>query len=289
MRKYPAFVVLIISCVSFWPVTAAAQSVECTKAYEKAQEEKMAGQLNAALVHLKSCIAPICPRFIREDCVRWMDETESALPSVVFAVRRDGKDLTDVEVLCDGLLLTKSLDGKAIPLDPGPHAFSFSIPNVAPVERQALIRAGERNRIINVEFRSAGEKGITRADTNLLAEPSEHKAGIGYLTYGLAGVGALGIAGFTLFGILGNNQKGDLERSCSPHCQSSQVDSVKTKYLIADTCLGVGLISLGVATYLFVRNHGESSRIGDRDHSTSIGFAPRASGAGGLIQLSSRF
>jgi hypothetical protein len=72
-----------------------------------------------------------------------------------------------------------------------------------------------------------------------------------YLSYGLAGLGALGAIGFAVLDIQGNHRKADLEHSCSPYCQSSQVDEVKTKYLLADTCLAVGLVSLGVASYLF--------------------------------------
>jgi len=120
MRIRPRFVVVFVGSASLFPVTAAAQSTICADSYEKAQEEKAAGHLKAALVHLKSCIDPTCPKFIRDDCVRWMDQTESALPSVVFAARREGEDLTDVEVFCDGEPLMKSLDGKAVSLDPGP-------------------------------------------------------------------------------------------------------------------------------------------------------------------------
>ena len=292
MRIRPRFVVVFVGSASLFPVTAAAQSTICADSYEKAQEEKAAGHLKAALVHLKSCIDPTCPKFIRDDCVRWMDQTESALPSVVFAARREGEDLTDVEVFCDGEPLMKSLDGKAVSLDPGPHDFSFGVPGFSPIERKTLIREGEQNRIIAVEFGIAREgatlpTAAASADITLSAEPAQPKTVMRYLPYGLASLGALGVAGFALFGIEGNSQKGDLERTCSPHCQSSQVDEVKTKYLLADTCLAVGLVSVGVATYLFLTRHGEGT--GGRDHATSVGFAPRTSGAGGVVQILTSF
>jgi hypothetical protein len=65
------------------------------------------------------------------------------------------------------------------------------------------------------------------------------------------------------------------------------VDSVKTKYLLADASLGVGLISLGVATYIFVKRHGENAT--ERSPATSVSFIPRSSGAGGVLQLSTSY
>ena len=153
-----------------------------------------------------------------------------------------------------------------------------------------MIREGEQNRIVDVEFNvpregAASPTSTAGADANLLIDSAEPKPLARYLPYGLAGLGAVGVAGFALFGIAGNSQKADLERTCSPHCQSSQVDGVRTKYLVADTCLAVGLVSAGVATYLFLTRH--SSNAGSGDGATSIGFAPRASG--GVWQVSTRF
>jgi hypothetical protein len=284
-------VLMMVWIGSPWLGTARAdeKTPTCTQAYESAQEEKATGRLKAAIEHLKSCIDPSCAPFIREDCVRWMDQTESALPTVVFSVREDGKDVTNVKILCDEVPLTGMLDGKAIPVDPGPHDFVFNVPGLAPMARQVLVREGERNRIINVEFSrpSVGPPSpLSSAQTTIPAEPSP-RLGVRVLPYGLAGVGALGVAGFAVFALLGNSQQGELERTCSPYCQSSQVDSVKTKYLLADTCLGVGLVSLGVATYIFVKNHLENAT--DRPRATSISFIPRSSGAGGVFQLSTSY
>lgn len=281
--------ILVLAASGSWlaSATVSAQTDACSQAYEKAQEERAAGRLSSAIAQLQVCIDTSCPPFIREDCSRWMNETEEALPSVVFAVRRDGQDQMEAEVTCDGTMLAQSLDGKAVPLDPGPHTFTFSIPGFAPVERQLLIREGERNRRIEVDFRTL------RSNPFLVAAENE-PAGAGspsrtprtYLTYGLAGVGALGIGGFALFAVLGSRQQGDLEDSCAPYCRSSQVDGVKTKYLIADISLGVGLAALGAATYFYLTNRGGKSA--SREHATLVGFAPR-SGPGGVLELSTSF
>jgi hypothetical protein len=65
------------------------------------------------------------------------------------------------------------------------------------------------------------------------------------------------------------------------------VDGVKTKYVLADTCLAVGLVSVGVATYLFLTRRSQGAS--DRDQPLSIGFVPRTSGAGGVVQVATQF
>jgi len=288
MRIHRVIYVLATGLV-LQPVVAVAQTV-CSQAYEKAQEERAKGKLHAAHSQLKLCVDRECPSFIREDCARWMGEVEAAIPSVVFAVRRDGVDQTKVDVTCDGKSLVRSLDGKAVALDPGPHSFSFSIPGFAPIEQKLLIREGEHNRIVDVEFKTPRAS----RDDAVVAEVSTKPGAEGvpsrrYLSYGLAGAGALGLAGFALFAALGHSQQGDLESSCSPNCQSSQVNSVKTKYVIADTCLGLGLVSLGVATYLYLTSRGAEPQADEAVPSTTVSFVPRSGGAGGVLQLSTAF
>jgi hypothetical protein len=288
MKIYATLVVAFAVRSALSSVATAGELAACKASYEKAQEEKTAGHLNAALAHLRSCIDTSCPKFFRDDCERWTEQIESVLPTVVFVVRRDGRDVTDVEVSSDGKLLVSSLDGKVVPVDPGPHEFSFTLSGFPSITRQLLIREGERNRIIDVEFKSPlVATPLPKRASNLQAKPSERRTSILYLPYGLAGLGALGVAGFAVLDIQGNSRKGDLEHSCSPYCQSSQVDEVKTKYLLADTCLAVGLVSLGVATYLFLTSHGEGAS--QQVPQTSIGFAPRSSGGGRVVQVATPF
>jgi hypothetical protein len=292
MKIHSTFIVVLLASISMPSIAAAAESLTCSTAYEKAQEENTAGHLKAALVHLKSCVDPACPKFMRDDCLRWMDQAESAVPTVVFTARRDGKDLAAVAISCDGVPIVSSLDGKAVPVDPGRHNFSFTVPGLDPIARSIVIREGERNRIIEVDFKSAREDEATAMSTesataDRAAEPGQSGTVKRYLAYGLGGLAAVGIAGFAGFGIAGNNQKRDLERTCSPSCQASQVDQVKTKYVLADAFLGVGLVAAAVATYLFLTSHGESRD--SRNDSISVGFAPRTSGAGGVVQVLAPF
>jgi len=292
MKIYPTFLFVLAGSSSVCSIAAAAELATCSKPYEEAQEEKSAGHLKAAVIHLKSCIAPTCPKFIRDDCLRWLDQAETALPTVVFAARRDGKDRADVAISCDGVPLVSSIDGKAVPVDPGPHKFLFMVPGLDPIEQSIVIREGERNRIIEIDLESPRENEATATstastDADRPAEPGQRGTVKRTLGYSLGGLAALGAAGFGGFAIAGNNQRKDLERTCSPSCQPSQVDQVRTKYRVADACLGVGLVAAGIATYLFLTNHGEGKD--SRSDAISIGFAPRTSGAGGVLQVLAPF
>lgn len=267
----------------------------CADAYEKAQEERKAGHITAAIRHLTKCAAQDCPSFVRKDCLQWMTDAESAQPSVVFAVRRDGVELTTVEVVVDGRLLTNVIDGKAIGLDPGSHVFTFRAPDGVSSERSRIIREGERNRLIEVELPSShpvNTPGPLVGEPAQIAElPRQDLAPVNptrsWLPYGLAGVGVLGVSGFAVFGLWGHSQKNHLEETCSPFCQSSQVDEVRTKYIVADTCLAVGLVSLGAAAYYFLRDREAASRA---DGATSAATVlPTFSHGRGAVDVAFRF
>jgi hypothetical protein len=272
--------------------------LECAQAYEQAQVDRKAAHIIAAIESLTICAGQNCPSFIRKDCIDWLTESQTAQPSVVFSVRRQGADLTDVEIVCDGRTVTRVLDGKAVSLDPGSHLFAFRVAGDASVEKQIVIREGERNRIVEIDLDLASTTGpgVTTIDAtrDLSSLPATANPGLGssaggrsVLPYVFAGVGVLGVSGFVAFGLWGNSQKGDLERDCSPFCSSGQVDGVRSKYILADTSLALGLVSLGLATYWFVNRH-EQVPTASRP-ATSAAVAPPHAGRGGVIHVVTSF
>jgi hypothetical protein len=267
----------------------------CADAYEKAQEERKAGRITAAIGYLTKCAAQDCPSFVRKDCLQWMTDAERAQPSVVFAVRRDGVELTSVEIVVDGRLLTNLIDGKAIALDPGAHVFTFRAPDGVSTERSRIIREGERNRLIEVELPGSLPVEVpgplVRTPAQVAEMPRQDLAPVNptrsWLPYGLAGVGVLGVSGFAVFGLWGHSQKNHLEDTCSPFCQSSQVDEVRTKYILADACLAVGLVSLGAAAYYFLRDREDAAKVSGVPSTASL--LPTLSPGRGAVDLAIRF
>ena len=62
---------------------------------------------------------------------------------------------------------------------------------------------------------------------------------------------AVGIGSFAIFGISGKSDVDDLQK-CKPNCEEDKVDSARTKLIIADISLGVGVIAAAVSAYLFI-------------------------------------
>jgi hypothetical protein len=107
---------------------------------------------------------------------------------------------------------------------------------------------GERNRLIEVELVPIGT-----AQEQAVPPPSPPRARSLLLPGIFAGVGAVGLAGFAGLGAWGRSNESKLERSCSPHCSKGDISDVRTKYLLADVSLGVGVASLALGAYFFLR------------------------------------
>ncbi len=268
------------------PTARADVAHTCAEAYEKAQVERKAGHIGAAIENLTVCSGEACPKFIRKDCIQWLAESQGAQPSVVFSVRHRDVDVSNVEISCDGRVLVRIADGKSVPIDPGPHVFVFRAQGFLPVERQLIVREGEHNRLVDAELkeRATPTSALSASQVTTSQGPGIAPARSLY-AYGLAGLGILGVSGFAVFGLWGNSQRDSLERTCSPYCRSDQVAEVRTKYIVADTCLAVGLVSAGLATYWLVT--GQSAAAPARD--TSVAVSPTAAGRGGVVSVSTVF
>jgi hypothetical protein len=236
-------------------VARAGQEDTCAQAYETAQELRADGLLRAARDVLRMCVRKSCQPFIRDDCSKWLNEVESGLPSVVFAVRLANEDLETVSVLCDDELLTERLDGRAIPLDPGKHSCRFEAPRAQPARMDLFIIEGQKNRVVQIELAAAssappaalaGAPGSDRGPRRGLGQLRHPR-----LTLALAGTALAGAATFVGLGLRGLNMERELAGSCAPECSRQDVRIVRTQYVVADVALGVGLAAAAGAVYLF--------------------------------------
>lgn len=261
-------------CLVTWPSTARSEANSCPSAYEQAQELRAAGRLREARRKLEGCVAPTCSEFVRAECSRWLVEVEASLPSVVLVAKRAGKEADNVRVFCDEELLVDNLDGKAVVVDPGPHTLRFLIDGTDPVSEKLVFREGEKNRLIAVEFGS----GAPPAPAAPRPQPPADAAQVppqstNWLPYGLGGLGIVGVAGFAVLGLMGNSALAERERTCAPACSDAEVGTVRTKYLLADLSLGLGVVSLGVAGYLLLTSpHETRSRTTARESELDVHF-----------------
>jgi hypothetical protein len=223
--------------------TGETDKIECATSYTKGQELRRQGSLRAAREQLLVCASERCGK-IQPECVRWVTELDETMPSVVLRARdAQGGDVADVRVLLDGAPLVERLDGRTVPVDPGEHTFRFERAGSPPVDFHALIVEAEKSREVSVRF--GGSASALPAMAPPVATVVASRP-IPWSAYLLGGIGLAGLGTFSLFGVWGVADRGDLE-ACRGTCSSSQVDAVEHKFIVADVSLGVSVAALGAA------------------------------------------
>jgi hypothetical protein len=189
---------------------------ECVAANDAGQELRRAGKLHEARARYASCVATSCPRLVRADCAKRLDEVEKALPTIVFEVKDGaGADVTDVRVAMDGTAFADRLAGTAIAVDPGDHRFLFQAEGMPDTEREIVVRESEKNRhervVLAARERLPGDSSQRTAQTTAEVAPQRTAAdaqrGRGQRVSGLvlAGAGAVGLVVGGAFGLVASS------------------------------------------------------------------------------------
>lgn len=287
-----------VAITSAWSHAALADNDKCYASYESAQQLRNKGELVAARDELRVCADPSCPAAVTTDCGPWLAAVEGSIPTVTFVVKDEkGGDLEDVSVKMDGKEIVTKLDGKAVPLNPGVHTFTFSSANRLTDEKKVTVHEGEKARTIDVTLMPTGDgssssSGAGGTKRKNLVAPFAVTAGLGVVGLGLWGV----------FGGLGLAAKSDAESTCAPNCTDDDISGIKTDFLVADVSMGVGLASLASAAIVgIVWATGSTScdPATDKDCKPTekkdaafelrgAGFAPLSNG-GGLFVLEGAF
>jgi hypothetical protein len=236
-------------------ISAAEQSARgdgtdaCLAAYEKSQQLKQDGKLAASREQLVQCVQPTCPTVVKKDCSQWLAELDASTPTVIVNARdAGGKDVLNVRVLVDGVVLLDKLDGKPHAIDPGVHLFRYEREGAEPIEESIVIQEHEKNRVITAKIVPPAQPSV--GSPMHAAEVTSSSPVLGFTLLGV------GVAGAAVFGVLaasGKHDVDDMRGTCAPACDQSRVDSAKTKILIANVSLGAGLIAAGVGTFMLLQ------------------------------------
>jgi hypothetical protein len=218
----------------------------CVAAYTEGQRARKRAALKEAHDKLLVCARDPCPQVLRPECVEWLKDVEQRLPSIVLEARDgEGHDLAEVKVTIDAALATEKLDGHAIDLDPGEHVVRFEARGATATQKILLVEGEKRRRV-------AATLGVAspRPPPPPPERHPEPQRRVTWPMIGLGAAGALGLAGFTFFGLRGASKQSDLDQ-CRPECPPSRVDEVRRSYLVADISLAIGVVAIGTAIVLF--------------------------------------
>jgi hypothetical protein len=257
---------------------APSPGAQCAAAYEQAQTDKLAGRYVSATAAALACSQIECNQAIVRECLQLYEKLEQETPSFVFAARKgEGGELVDVRVEMDGKVIGEQITGRPFPVDPGPHEFVFSHPQRGRLQTNATARVGVRAHVVEVTFADPNAKPVVApapvAPVAPVAPQPEPKRGVPVLSFVLGGVGIAALGSFTYFRLTAVSDYNDYNSTCAPTCNPDDVDKVRTKFLISNVSLGVGIASLAGAGLVYAFGRGG----GDKRVEASI--APQAGGA----------
>jgi hypothetical protein len=165
-------VIAASACQAFSGLGARPPTVdECATADETAQSLRKNGNLQAAKQQLAVCINPACPAPVREDCADRVTEVDKATPTILFDVKDSaGVALTAVTVVIDDTPLTDHLDGTPFTVDPGKHRFTFTPANGPPLQKEVVVREGEKGQFVTATL-GAPAAVVSAAPSAAVATP----------------------------------------------------------------------------------------------------------------------
>jgi hypothetical protein len=218
----------------------------CIAIAERGQQLRKDGSLVDAQAAFRECSALECPAMVRRDCGKWVEELDESIPTVTVKLEdEDKKEIPSGRISVDGHPLPRSGEGRATPLDPGTHRFTW-LRNPANVEEDVVIREGEKNRIIVLSAPRSPDPPPPPPP------PAKDRTSLPWV---IGGIGIVSAAvGGTLWGV-GLSERASLENGCKLRgtCTQSDVDSSRVKLVVGDVFMGVGIVAVGVAIYFLVR------------------------------------
>jgi hypothetical protein len=264
-------------------IAAAPNASECAVAAEKSLTLRKQHQLRAARSELLVCASPSCPDVIRDECSRRMTEVNRAMPTIVFEARDEGgRDLSAVTVTMDGAKLADKLDGSAIAIEPGEHAFTFESASRPAVQRSFVLREGEKDRreqIVLVLPATSTTTTTTTTPSVLVAveppKPPKTQRTIA-LGVGVAGLASLlaGVAFGAVAAVDWSHAQTDCGAGCGPtsKAQGERSDALGAA-TVANVTLIVGGVFLATSVVLWLTApRAASTRTGWRSFGPTIAF-----------------
>jgi hypothetical protein len=235
---------------------ASPSRAQCLQLHEQAQSARLQGELLAARAALRECASAACPGLVTRDCVDWLQEVERQMPSVIFRGEENGDDLVELRVSEGDKLLTASLTGTPLELDPGPHHFTAELAGFPVQHATYVLQAGDKARVVLFEFKSPAPKPPAPAAAPSASPEPERSRPVPLATYVLGGSALLAAATGSGLGLAALARRNDVRDSCAPLCTDRDLRGFKNLALASDLSFGVALLSAGAAAYAYLARPG---------------------------------
>jgi hypothetical protein len=219
----------------------------CARAARDAQTFRGAGQYARARSTFAACGAASCPDAVRAFCVTALQKVDEEAPTIVIVARDGaGREIADVRVWVDGVYTADRIDGRPLSLDPGAHRLRFERAGIPPVERDVVVRVGEKARPVAVIV-GASPSAATKATP--APDPARP---VPALSWALGGAGVIGLGSFSYFALRGWGERSDLADAPCHVTATCDVSGVRTSWYIADVSLVVAALAMGGAVWAYL-------------------------------------
>ena len=300
---------LVATCSS--RPTLAYEKRVCAASYETAQLLRHQQKLRKAREQLAICAHNSCPSVVTLDCATWLKEVDGAIPTLLFRVRDErGHAVSDFRVLVDGEPLPRD-EGAPAAFDPGPHLVRIEAEGFAPLEQNVVLKPKEQGRVHEstlllarrepaaVDLAPASLRIPPKADarpvegpvaerkqeTNPTADapPVESSSARETGMYVAGGVGLLALGSAAYLGLQGTRDADHMRSTCAPECAKEDVDAARTKLVVANVSLGVGLGGIAVAGILWFTGSSAPPKSTGRPRLVGLAVVPSPLGGGEVV------
>jgi hypothetical protein len=253
----------------------------CLQAASKGQRLRDQHDLLAARDQFRVCSAASCPGVVQRDCTAWLADVDKTLPTVVVTAKDGaGADLVDVVVTLDGQPLQTRLDGRAVPMNAGPHTFHFEGPGGTKLDQQVVISEGRKEQTVAVVLGPKPAAGPPPGgEQPPPASPSTSSSPLRTVGWVLGGAGVVGLGIATAFGLSASSDKSSAHCDANNVCDPGTVSGIKSAALASDVAWIAGgvLLAGGAALVLFAPK-------GTPEEKATLRIAPMVGvNAGGVV------
>lgn len=240
---------------SDFTIAADDDKAACLDAASRGQTLRDGDELIEAREQFRICARAVCPAVVQKDCASWLDAVEKSLPTIVVSAKdAAGNDIVDVKLSVDGHLLTSTLDGHAVPMNPGTHTFHFATNDGTTLDRQVVVKEGVTDQSVEVVLQKATPVVVVVAHHDEPVPPAAHHDFNAWRVggYAVGGVGAAALGVGVVFGVLAITDKSAAHCDANGFCDPGPLADARTAATVStiDLVAGGVFLAAGVALVL---------------------------------------